>query len=198
MIRGGKYNGPDDLLDAAEVSELLGEELIRRAEFMLKLGQRLVVQAQDMTGVAGDLRTADGAGEERVVGKAGAVTIADAAHAACGLGTFNRKEFAGALGINPAAASKLLARLVNNSPHPIVERLEEGGYSYIIPPSDKTPTSRPEHAPAVDRAAGVGADSMATGVPVAHTRAIGGSGKPGLDKKRAGQGIRVKRGRVGT
>lgn len=37
------------------------------------------------------------------------------------------------------------------------------------------------------------------GVTVAHTgKPVGRSGKPGLDKKRAGQGKRVKRGRVGS
>lgn len=36
------------------------------------------------------------------------------------------------------------------------------------------------------------------GTPVPHTRAVGRSGKPGLDKRRARQGKKVKRGKVGS
>ena len=58
-------------------------------------------------------------------------------------------------------------------------------YNSEIPPG---PKEHPRHDRPTNRVGGA---------PVPHTRQVGPSGKPGLDKKRAGQGIRVKRHRLG-
>ncbi len=180
-----------DLERAAEASELLAEELIERGQQMLSLGRRLLAQVDDLNAAASGMEVQPTPlEEERSVGKRGAVTIHDAIHHAKTMGTFTRKEFEEATGLSAGASMKWLARLVNNRP-PILELVVQGSrgraslYQYI-PIEGESPRERPEHASAVDRAAGVGADRQATGEAVPYTGGpIGTSGKPGLDKARS-------------
>lgn len=70
-----------------------------------------------------------------------------------------------------------------------------GRWRFIRPKGEVT--QRPK-APSPEQMAGVGSGAAKRGIVVPHTRMVGRSGKPGMDKKRAAQGKRVKRGRVGS
>lgn len=186
---------------AADDSEETGEELMRRAEAMLSLGRRLLAQAGDLRGTAeGATAPAQGDADagDRSVGRKGAVGLGEAIDMAKQMGTFTRGEFQEATGLGAGAASKWLARLIQSKP-PILE-LAAGGrgrphlYTYL-PIGSGSPRDRPEHARAVERAAGVGADAPERGVQAAHTRTVGRSGKPGRDKRRARAGVRVRSSR---
>lgn len=119
--------------------------------------------------------------------------------------TFGTKDVADALGISRGTAKKYVDMLVNHKP-PILEQHGTVGryvrYTYIPPQNGRGPTHRPRSERDVMRRAGVGSASPGKrkgDQAVARTgRAKGRSGKPGLDKARAAQGIRVRRGRVGS
>jgi hypothetical protein len=117
---------------------------------------------------------------------------------------FGTAEVAEALGISRGTAKKYIDKLVTHTP-PLVEQHGTVGryvrYSYIPPQKGTGPTHRPRSEPEVMAKAGVrrGGSRGRRDRAVAGTgKMIGRSGKPGLDKKRAEQGKRVKRGRVGS
>lgn len=68
---------------------------------------------------------------------------------------------------------------------------ERGGSKYMYNPEmPKAPKTRPRHDTPRSKDRG--------GAPVPHTRTVGPSGKPGMDKRRARAGKKVKRHRQGS
>lgn len=117
---------------------------------------------------------------------------------------FGTAEVAEALGISRGTAKKYIDKLVTHDP-PLVEQHGTVGryvrYTYIPPQKGTGPTHRPRSEPEVMAKAGVrrgGSRGRGDRAVAGTGKMIGRSGKPGLDKKRAEQGKRVKRGRVGS
>jgi hypothetical protein len=111
-----------------------------------------------------------------------------------------KEPFAGthyikAKNLPPGSSPKISAHLQTLSKQGVIERPEgspsvgrTARWVYVPPPND-APTTRPRGE---ERVAAV--DAPKRGTAVAHTGApIGRSGKPGLDKRRAGQGKRIAR-----
>lgn len=93
-----------------------------------------------------------------------------------------------AFNISRPTAQKLVGKLVERN-----ILLTEGTHAATkFRYNDKLPAG-PKERPVHDRPT-----TRVGGAPVANTREIGPSGKPGLDKKRASQGKRVRRHRVGS
>jgi len=104
------------------------------------------------------------------------------------------------LGLSSAAVGSCVTSLLEGG---VIQQIEErnGPYAAVYtytPPGPQPPKRR--HFPELDdsRAAGVGAEAEQRGVIVPHTRSEGPSGKPGRDKRRQANGVRVKRRRQGT
>lgn len=157
----------NEIQEAAETSELLAEELIRRGEYMLNLGKRLLVQVSELRAAVDIAPTGPAAvtvteehvgiaaeGEERSINSAGEiVTFANAVGTARKLGDFTRLDFTAALKLNGAQGIKWIHKLLRNKPHPIIEAVRDTNgdgpsfarYRYIIPASG--PTNRPKVAP---------------------------------------------------
>lgn len=115
---------------------------------------------------------------------------------------FGTADVAEALGCSRGTAKKYVDMLVTHRP-PILEQHGTVGryvrYSYIPPQKGTGPTHRPRSESQMMRRAGVGSDSPVRRQQIARTgKMIGPSGKPGMDKKRAEQGKRVKRHRIGS
>lgn len=190
----------DDLKETAVLSELTSEELIRRGEALLRLGQRLLGQANDLNGVAAGLVPAAPSDDEpyAISGRGDKIRLGDAIEISKTLGTFTRKEFEEAAHLKPHQATKFLALLINNKP-PILEYTLQGTqgraslYTYIEIKAS-APRRRPRHAPAVDAASQVGVDRVENEVVSYTGRPKGSSGKPGRDK-RISQTRRVRRGK---
>jgi hypothetical protein len=125
-----------------DVITLTAEELERRGERMLKLSRDLMAQAA-LHATLAELP------EERTLSRSGqVVTEKEAILAVTRLKAFTRAQFAAELGLQTASVSRWLTKLINRE-HPIIERCDDGSYTYI----DPNPVTEllPERRPATRR-----------------------------------------------
>jgi hypothetical protein len=100
--------------------------------------------------------------------------------------------------ITDSTIANAVAVLLDKGIVKLVEEHGRAGKVYAYDPPQATTVTRRSNFPELDDAhlAEIGVDAQPRGVVVPHTRARGTSGKPGLDRHRQEQGVRIKKRRA--